>query len=207
MRRLSQLAALLLVAGGLVISTPGAASASPPQVPCPASVAQPLPSGIYIPPPQYFRQYTLVSATPTFNASDGRFVDNGLDQTIPATFTSSQSRTFSIVVSVGVDREVGDFLKVNVSSQITQSRTTAIGVNVTVNVPPRSTVLGEYGIRAFDVVYDVHTIKKYIGRCYDEGTQRGSTNAPTIAEGWRFTVTSPFGTPTVPCVINPQSCV
>ena len=79
-----------------------------------------------------------------------------------------------------------------VGAQIVQERTTAIGVNAGLVVAPHSRVTGQYGVQAFDVVYDVQTVRAWpaipnrIERCFDQGAQRGTTNAPTLTEGWRF---------------------
>ena len=190
-RRLGALAMLVTMTGGLSVGLPGVAGAAT-QIPCPtgappAAQAVHGPDGIILPPPRYIYRYTLVSATPTFNASDGRIVDNALNDPISATFTSLQSRTWRIVVTVGTEATLADFLKSTVSVQIVQERTTAIGVNATVMVPAHTRVLGQYGVEAFEVVYDVQTIYWFAWRCSDLGTQRVNTNAPTFVEGWRFT--------------------
>ncbi|MER7274593.1 hypothetical protein ABT369_09065 [Dactylosporangium sp. NPDC000244] len=43
-------------------------------------------------------------------------------------------------------------------------------------------------MQGYYVVYDAQTILWYWwqGRCYDEGTQRGTTAAPTSVEGWQL---------------------
>ncbi|WP_189161936.1 hypothetical protein [Sphaerisporangium melleum] len=138
-------------------------------------------------------RYTAISTTPTFNVSDARVVDNALDSPINATFTSSQSRTWRISVTVGVTAELTSYLQTNVSTQIVQERTTAIGVNASLVVPPHSRVTGQYGVQAYDVAYDAQkywswpaNTSKPREKCWDQGTQRGATNAPTVTEGWRF---------------------
>ncbi|WP_436761428.1 hypothetical protein [Streptosporangium sp. V21-05] len=95
---------------------------------------------------------------------------------------------------MGATAELTGYLQTNVSTQIVQERTTAIGVDASLVVPPRSRVTGQYGVQAYDVVYDVQTVFSWpavVGRpreqCFDRGTQRGTTNAPTVTEGWRFT--------------------
>jgi len=134
-------------------------------------------------------RYTILAATPTFYASDGRVVENNLDSPISATFTSSQSQTYTVTVNVGFTSQLVQNLQTSVSTSITSSRTTAIGVNAAVTVPPHSRVLGLYGVEAYDVTYDAHRVWRHAGNssvCFDQGIRRGSTPAPTIVEGWRF---------------------
>jgi hypothetical protein len=139
--------------------------------------------------------YTLRTVTPTFNVSDARTVSNQLDTPATATFTSQQSRTYSISVTAGTSASLFGFLTANVSATIVQSRTTSLGVSATVTVPPHGQVNGLYGVDAYNITYDAH---KYwhIGSsapkpgdrsCADGGTVSGqSTNAPTYLEGWRL---------------------
>lgn len=148
----------------------------------------------------------LVSSSPAFLVSDGRSVQNDLNTPISATFTSQVSKTHSITVTVGTSADLRDWLQLNVSTQIVSSRTTAIGVSATTEVPPHSRVLGEYGLEGFDVTYDVQTLfaTKFgygsetippspsgggVVQCQDDGTQRVTTEAPTFIEGWRFSAT------------------
>ena len=77
----------------------------------------------------------------------------------------------------------------NVSTSIMVSRTTAIGVNVTATVPPRTRVTGLYGVDGYDIVYDAQQIVLIGGGCLYGSTARASTSAPTFVEGWRFTST------------------
>jgi hypothetical protein len=188
--RLSVLAALAAVVSTLAtISTPGVARAAGTPIPCPtdpdivwtARVIRPL--IVYT-----GYRYTVVSANPTFFVSDGRVVDNALDSEITATFTSQQSRTFRVQVTVGTSAQLTPKLQSTVSVSIVQEHTTAIGVNATVSVPPRGRVTGLYGVHGFDVVYDVQTITRtnVSADCLDQGTQRATTSAPTRIEGWRF---------------------
>jgi hypothetical protein len=139
--------------------------------------------------------YTLQTVTPTFNVSDARSVGNQLDTPVSATFTSQQSKTYSLSVTVGSSASLWGFLTANVSATIVQSRTTSLGVSATVTVPPHGQVNGLYGVDAYIVTYDAH---KYwhIGSsppkagdrsCVDKGLVTGqSTNAPTYVEGWRL---------------------
>ncbi|WP_431924447.1 hypothetical protein [Micromonospora wenchangensis] len=134
-------------------------------------------------------EYTILAANPTFYASDGRVVENNLDSPISATFTSSQSQTYTVTVTVGFSSQLVQNLQTSVSTSITSSRTTAIGVNAAVTVPPHSRVIGLYGIEAYDVTYDAHRVWRNAGNntiCYEQGTSRGTTQAPTFVEGWRF---------------------
>ncbi|NMO16822.1 hypothetical protein HPC49_04765 [Pyxidicoccus fallax] len=138
-------------------------------------------------------EFFLVSSTPTFNVSDSRIAVNDLGTPISVTFTAQRSETFSVSVTAGMSAKLGEFLTANVSSTIVMSQTTQVGVSTTATVPPYSRVRGDYGVTAFDVTYDVRTLKKTRLRqdfgsstfCSDAGIQRQTINAPTYVEGWR----------------------
>jgi hypothetical protein len=134
-------------------------------------------------------QYTIVSSTPTFYASDGRAVDNLLTEPISATFTATQTRTTTVTVTVGYSYQLTEKLQTEVSVQILGTRTTAIGVEATANVPPRTRLTGLYGIDGYDVVYDALRIVKQNNRCQAFTPERFTTAAPTFVEGWRFSST------------------
>jgi len=142
-------------------------------------------------------QFTLVAASPTFNVSDSRVAVNGLDTPISVTFTSSQSRTFTIAVTATMQAKLTDWLTATVSSTITSSRTTQIGVSVTASVPAHATIQGEYGVQAYNAIYRVHTDQRiwWLNNgsmvCSDLGIATQSINAPTIVEGWRVRQTMP----------------
>lgn len=133
-------------------------------------------------------QYNILSYSPTFVVGESRFVDNPLDAPISATFTSSQSTTITVSVTVGTTAQFVDKLQRTISVQILMSRTTSIGVNATVEVPPHRRITGMYGTEAFGVSYSGQVVwKNGTGsKCWDRGTQSGSTTAPTVNEGWRF---------------------
>ncbi len=214
-RRTVQFMLLVSVASGLtVLSNPGTAAADD-SYPCPTlpltnaasgvggtgGIGRPMlvrdpkgvrqertPDGIFIRIERWY-QITPISATPEFIVSDGRVVDNQTNEVIQATFTSQQTRQISITASFGLDFQVTEKLKTNVSSQIVQSRTTAIGINAAVAVQPHTRMIGEYGLQAFAATYDIYVFDSWNRyRCFDRGTWRESTHAPTVLEGWRFTV-------------------
>jgi hypothetical protein len=133
--------------------------------------------------------YTIISATPMFYASDGRSVDNLLDWPISATFTSNQTRTTTVTATVGSTVQLTEKLQATVSVSIQIQRSTAIGVNATVDIPARTRVTGTYGLEGFEVVYDSTTLLKIGSTCVPTQTVRATTNAPTIVEGWHFTST------------------
>ena len=136
----------------------------------------------------YVKQFALVSSQPTFDVAESRVVINDTDTVASATFTTQRSQTFTLQVSVGASASgLLDFLTVNVSASIVLSRTTAVGVSTTGQVPPHSRLIGEYGIQAFDVTYDVVTyqILAHVA-CKSVGSERFTTNAPTALEGWRI---------------------
>lgn len=188
----------MLIAGLATVAAPTPAHAGTygPDIPCPSDPniiwtlrgagRVPVWEGIH---------YSVLSATPTFAVSDGRVVDNTLSEPIQATFTSQQSRMHQITVTIGTSAQLTNKLQANVSVAIVQSRTTAIGVNATVTVPANSRVIGRYGVEAFDVAYDAQVVWQSVdvrkpgsfgGHCWDRGTQRAGTLAPTVVEGWRF---------------------
>jgi hypothetical protein len=187
LRRLcSRAAVFTLVAGlaaSLLVTAPVSASTSSPFWNCPFGGPQPPldPSSIY-----YVDVYTLVSATPTFLVADSRIVVNTLDTPISATFTSSQSRTFTITASIGSTIRLGETLTATIGSSITLSKTTQVGVSTTATVAPRSSLLGEYGAAGFNVVYDIN-VYKVTARvfCSLDRSTRGTGTAPTTTEGWR----------------------
>lgn len=131
--------------------------------------------------------YTIVSSTPTFFVSDGRTVQNHLDQPISATFTSSQTRTVSVTVSMGTSAQLTEKLQSSINVSIQRSRSTAIGVNATLTVNPHTRVTGQYGVEGFRVVYDATQIWRFGGECLPVEVVRSTTDAPTVVEGWRFT--------------------
>jgi hypothetical protein len=130
--------------------------------------------------------YTLVSSVPTFDVADARVVDNGLDAPVSVTLSSQQSQTFSVQVTVGVEKNFNDFLKANVSAQVVMTRMTSIGVSITTEVPAHARVVGRYGVEAFTVTYDAQVTRCLNDRCGTPTTQRLTTNVPTFIEGWHL---------------------
>jgi hypothetical protein len=130
--------------------------------------------------------------------SDGRLLDNGLDSPAQFQVTSSVSQTFSIAATVGVTAnpdKVKNYFNLNVSTTITASRTTTIGVSVTTTVAPHSRVIAEYGVQGYFVTYAVS--QYYVMKtgkeppapgspCQEWGYFPQSTNAPTNTEGWQL---------------------
>ncbi|GID26868.1 hypothetical protein [Paractinoplanes brasiliensis] len=172
-------AASMLVSALAVAVTPGAALAA---TPCPPGTIRGIVGG-------YAYLYSLVGAVPAFNVSDSRSVTNNLDQPAQATFTSQVSKTFSISVTAGTSASLFGFLTTNLSSTIQRSRTTAIGVSTTAVVPPHGRVVGEYGVEAYLVTYDVQEYRWVGGlnACTPSGPlTRATANAPTTTEGWRL---------------------
>jgi hypothetical protein len=182
---------------GLMNAAPALAST---QIPCPGDIRdlgslaqgggeqrpEQRPDGIILVPFKKVR-FTVVSATPTFFVSDSRFATNTLDAPISVTFTSLAAQTIIVTAAVGSQVKLTEKLQSTVNVTIQSQRTTSVGVNVQANVPPHSSVLGQYGVDGYSVTYDAQTILWYWwqNRCYDEGTQRADTNAPTVTEGWR----------------------
>jgi hypothetical protein len=183
-----------LIAGLGIVAAPTAASAGTfgPDIPCPNDpniVWNLRQASRHVVVHEGF-QYTVLSATPVFNVSDTRIVENGTAGDISATFMSQQSRSYSVTVTVGTTAQLVDKLQSTVSVAIVQQRTSSLGVTATLTVPARSRIIGDYGVEAYNVVYNVQTVWMRLdrGQCWDRGTSNGNTtNAPTLAEGWRFT--------------------
>lgn len=154
------------------------------QIPCPSWV----PGAVGV----YGMPESVVSASQTFYVADSRIVVNDLDTPVTATFTSQQSRTFSIGATSGVSfSNLGGFLGINISSTITSSTTTAIGVSTTGTVPPHSAVIGDYGVQAYDVTFMGYVVnRRSIGGCWVHEDTMGHeveyTPAPTYIQGWRL---------------------
>jgi hypothetical protein len=192
---------LAVLAGSLGVLVTAAPAAASTKIPCPSDIgslsatpdthaARTIgPDGIVLFPKTVVR-FTVVSATPTFFVGDSRIVTNNLDSPVTATFTALQSTTVTVSVTVGDQAKLTERLQQTVNATITQSRMTSVGVNTTATVPPHSSVLGQYGMQGYTVVYDAQTILWYWWQnpssCYDNGTQRGTTSAPTPIEGWQL---------------------
>lgn len=205
-RRLGALAAIaaLLTAGTVV--APGAAQADPcwtcwpppPTVPCtelgPIVWHDDTTGGLYA---KNGVKFDVVSTTPVFDVAYGRFNENRTDQVITGSWTASQSRTITMTSSFNFSLSVatGEELRTTVTAatgiQVTESRTTMVGVGATAPVPPHSTVLGEYGLQSLDVVF--HARRVYLRHDLQycvlarEPELNQTAHIPTINEGWRFT--------------------
>ncbi|GIG86824.1 hypothetical protein [Plantactinospora endophytica] len=198
----ARLGVLTLLAGGLAVPVvavaPGAASAGA-IVPCPDSItdwrliAQSRAGRVW----EGYR-YTLHSATPIFLVSDGQLLDNGTDSTVNYTITSRVSRTFTIQSTVGISATGQDkFFTTNVSTQIVMTQVTERGVSIAVPVPPRTRLIAEYGVEAYQVAYAVEAWRAPTrldqqpvtgGRCEEWGYYPQSATAPTHIEGWRLRI-------------------
>ncbi|MEU8267229.1 hypothetical protein AB0B89_08670 [Sphaerisporangium sp. NPDC049002] len=140
-------------------------------------------------------RYTTLSVTPQFFVSDGQQLDNGTDLPVSYTISSSRSQTYSVSATTGVSANAGAYLTANVSSSIVMSRTTSIGVSLTVNVPPRTRLIAEYGVDGYNVNYAIEAWRVMSARsgtpvvgdqCEEWGYYPQSTIAPTHLEGWRL---------------------
>jgi hypothetical protein len=138
-------------------------------------------------------QYVVHSATPTFFASDARQVYNGLSTPVTVTVNSQTSRTHTVTTTFGYSADLLQVLHTNVSWSIVNSTTTAIGVTVQATVPPSGTILAEYGMHGYNIVYDATrylTTSSDLSRniCGMGSSQYNLTTVgPTIVEGWRIT--------------------
>jgi hypothetical protein len=135
----------------------------------------------------YVDIYSLVSSTQTFLVADSRIVINTLDTAASATFTSSQSRTFTLQFTVGTAARVSEMLTLNFGTTVVFSLSTSIGVSASATVAPHSSLLGEYGVAGFDVTYDVNRYQVTANVfCKKISTTRGTASTPTTTEGWRI---------------------
>lgn len=189
----SSLLSILVATLGLVWApTPAHAIPSGPEVPCPTNPGLVWQkkiyskAGIY----EFTEVLTVQAATRVFIPSDERLVVNALSSPISATFTSSHTRRHSVSVTIGSTTQFVKELQTTVSTQIVQERVTAIGVSAVVTVPANTRVLGQYGVDVYNVTYLGQQIwRKYkkTNRCWEVLRLTGTTVAPTITEGWRFT--------------------
>jgi hypothetical protein len=154
------------------------------QIPCPSWV----PSAVGLwGQPEY-----VVSSNETFRTTESRIVVNDLDVPATASFTSQESHTFTIAATSGFTfNNLFSFLNINVSSTITSSTTTQIGVTAGTTVAPHSSVIGDYGVNVYDVTFMGYLInRRSIGGCWvhesDMGHEEVYTPAPTYIQGWRL---------------------
>jgi hypothetical protein len=198
-RRLTAVGLLLSIATALVGLAP-VASAKPAQGgidSCSGSWCGPCPVGVtwrpYLIGFLIGHVYVVHSSAPTFFVSDARQVYNGLSTPIQVTVSSQTSRTHTVTTTVGSSVDLLKVLQASVSVAIVNSTTTAIGVNVQATVQPFSSILAEYGMHGYHVVYDVTSyittssdLKRNV--CANRGTQYNQTTVgPTLVEGWRIT--------------------
>jgi hypothetical protein len=196
-----------LVAAGVAV-VPGAAHADPVLPPLPLAVVpcatlgpvdwdffeQPVGSGSGV-------HYIIHSSTPTLDVAHGRFIENPTGQPITGNWTASEARTVTMTSSVNLTiagnggradpQELALTITLATGLQVTQSRTTSVGVGASATVPPQSTMLGEYGLRSLDVVFDMQVVVRRFDMvtCELRSIERNHTaHVPTINEGWRFTL-------------------
>ncbi|MGW5718771.1 hypothetical protein ACWEVP_21550 [Amycolatopsis sp. NPDC003865] len=134
-------------------------------------------------------EYVVNSSQPTFLVAEERSVVNGTDTVATATFTSSVSKTYSLSVTVGVSYALLQKLTTTVSANITTSTTTTTGVSASAAVPAHGRVIGQYGVEAYNVNYNVNTYESWSStpgeNCYRTSSAQGTTVAPTVYTGWR----------------------
>jgi hypothetical protein len=134
--------------------------------------------------------FWIHSATPTFNVAASTFVDNGTNDTQMGTFSTTQSRTFSISesVSTGV---TNTFMQTTFSQTVSTTVTAAITTSTTITaggpVPPHSRVNADFGVDAYIVNYDVAFWQYDQNTCWWHGTRTNVTaNVPTSSQGWHL---------------------
>ncbi|NRQ37001.1 hypothetical protein HII36_34955 [Nonomuraea sp. NN258] len=202
MRRAFAIVVAALVTAAMAV-VPSTALADPggPRVPItvrPCAELGPIDWWFYNSPP-YAKdgvRYIIISATPTFDTAHSRFVQNNTDQTISGTWTASETRTVSLThslnVSIASPKVMGASITLAAGVQAVQSRSTQIGVSATSPIPAHRTMLGEYGLNSLDVVMDVQVVamRKDLQTCeyVESNRSRHTAHAPTVNEGWRFTL-------------------
>lgn len=154
------------------------------QIPCPSWVPSQVGAwGM----PEY-----VISANETFQTTESRIAVNDLDYSITVTFSSQESHTFTIAVQSGVSfSNLFGFLNANISTTITSSTTTQIGVSTTATVPAHSSVIGDFGVNVYDVTFMGYVVyRRSIGGCWVNESTMGHdvqyTPAPTYIQGWRL---------------------
>ena len=175
-----------LLAGLAVVATPSPAHAGA-IVACPAYDGRAIVgfrNGKFV--WEYYRYY-LLSVAPQFRVSDGRSLDNQTDAVASYTITSQVSVTYQVTVTYGVQAQFMNVLTTNVSSSVVASRTTQIGVVISVNVPPRTKLIAEYGVDGYDVSSGTAAWRTTDGRwCEEWGWYPVQNFVPTVNEGWRL---------------------
>lgn len=129
-------------------------------------------------------------STPTFNVAAQTFVDNGTGQPIMGTFSTTQSRTFTISESVSTGVSVSfmqNMFSTTVSQSVTSSITTSTTITASGPVPPFSRVNADFGVDAYNVLYDVAFWQWDQNTCWYHGTRSNVTaNVPTNSQGWHL---------------------
>jgi hypothetical protein len=180
---------------GAVATLAGLLAGSAIVAPTPAQAHPVLGREVHCIPPSFIHAHALdpsgdwlwgwefVSATPIVLKSEGRFVDNHTDFPQSVTFTSQESHTFTLstthsetrtqttTIIEGLQRQQ----QIGVSQTVTDSTTTQIGISVTATAPPRTSVQGDYGVRAFRV--------GFVFRVYHRGGGFFDTQRPCVLQG------------------------
>jgi hypothetical protein len=202
--RLGALAALaVLVTAGMAIA-PSAAYADPgephpPVTVAPCSSLGPIDWWYYYQSGPYARagvRYIIISTSTVFEPAHGRFIENTTDQTFTGTWTATETRTVTFTTSFTLTIASTAIMRTTITLaagvQVVETRTTQLGVSATSQIPPHRTMLGEYGLHSLDVVMDVQTVamRQDMQTCefVPSNVQRHTAHAPTINEGWRFTL-------------------
>jgi hypothetical protein len=221
--------ASLLATGSLLATTAGPSNAAGTltEVPCPTSnnfPFGPIPGGTA------FYHVEVVSTTRTFDAAFGQMLDNNTGSELTMTITVNTQRTVRIQVThthtessqsesklfsddfaglVGVNNPtLTNTVQDETSLQITDEVTTSLGVSTEVPVPPRTKILGLYGVEALDALLNVEiiiTLNGNLSKCYKNSALpdfRATAHAPTIVQGFRFEQTS---YPVITSVVNPSA--
>jgi len=134
--------------------------------------------------------FWIRSVTPTFNVAAQAFVDNNTNETAMGTFSTTQSKTFTIseTTTTGVSTTLlGTTFSASVSNTVTSSISTSTTIQASAPVPPHSRVNGDFGVDAYIVNYDVDYWQWDQNTCWYHDSHRGVTaNVPTTRQGWHL---------------------
>jgi hypothetical protein len=139
-------------------------------------------------------QTIATTVTPDFFVSESHVVDNGTNQTITGSFTSTVAKTFSYTVGGSVGGSFFGFVTASVNGSITMSTTTTTGVTATAPIPPGGQAIGEYGVEGYDITVQDNEWEAFGGPelltspptgCWEDSTASYSIKAPTSYTGWK----------------------
>lgn len=140
--------------------------------------------------------FWIHSSALTQDVAASAFVDNGTDQTAMGTFSTSQSKTFTITETqtTGTSASLlGTTFSQTVSTSVTSSISTSTTITASAPIPPHSRVQGDFGVDAYNVNYDVDYWQFDQNTCWYHGSHRNvNANVPTTIQGWHIFPAQPL---------------